>query len=224
MLMSRLTSFSPIFLPGHGDKGDRFDPGAVADLDQDGQVETDEVEATLARAGAEKCMGVLASSLYYPASLNEKSYAERHKMAKTMAEKQPNTFCPFVFWHINASAHSDQPLSAVIYDKRSHWGQLFAESILESAVERVEEEYTGRARTWSVGPGETDRARRNQFYLVRQPWELANSCGVLVEAYMIHSLIGKSPQVIAKLNQDMGIAVADGLMTGWLRLQNELRG
>jgi len=219
--MSQLTQMSQLtvaIVVGHGNRGDRDDPGVTHDLDGDGVVEVStESEARVLR---DLLVGVIRYGLASEGAtvhvIDAGPYTERHATARKIAEA--SSLCAILHAHIDAgSASSSRPL--IGYWKASAEGRELAEQVATGwgmhapAWMRPEQPWM---RAY-VGDEEEQWAR-NGAALLYETWRTPRWCtGVLLEPFHLAVLAGKPwyDRAVALIQVAQGVVVGVDRWAAW---------
>lgn len=151
-----------IFDRQHVGKPGRRDLGAGADLDGDGDIENDEMEANLTpvyiRAAKER-LETMGHTVYV---FESGRYSERHVRANQIARENPDEMVGYIACHLNAGGGN---YSAFFYDQRSPGGKRFAESL---SRQMTGAQLSGVDR--HIVRGCSKNEWKNAFYTIKDIW------------------------------------------------------
>jgi len=199
--------FHAILIPGHGDKGTHYDPGATIDLDHDGDREGEETEAWLARSYARHTAEGLQAAGWEASIFAVGRYSERARAAREVAQDVDRRGGQTVIVYAHVDSYPGPAHSLVGHLDESRRGYLVARAVADALPRHLD----WRARVRGYGPDEAERWARNGRAVLYPSLHTPSSCaGILVEPWPI--------QVIATLDDDgrsrLVAATAAGLIAG----------
>ena len=172
---------------GHGSKAPRtWDPGAVYDLDQDGEVEQGETEAAMIRAVAWSVLAYLTGEGVPCVVLDVGSYAERAERVAAFARDHEKGVA--LYLHANAGLPPGETRALVAHLARSRGGQLAAEHL----AEQFSAFGPGDDACQVVAIGDREEGWRERArYVLAPSWSLPTGwSGVLAEPFHVAGMRG----------------------------------
>lgn len=198
-------------VPGHGDKGDRFDPGAGADVDGDGAVEDIEREAVLVREWAAALQSAAAWQGWACGVYGSGSYKHRAARVDDAVLTEPSQRHIILYLHLNASASPATTYALICRDARSALAQQYAGHMALAWDTYLPATARGgkRTRVEAVAAGGVwSRA----YNVVAPAYSLpGRSFGLLLEPWFLSALTGQSWMVYRQWMQATVTASVMGL-------------
>jgi len=184
---------------GHGNKGNRYDPGSGADIDGDGKISADESEAMIARricADLDTAMTGLGWVVHiYP----DGGYSSRNKQIKAVISAHPDDRHVVCYLHTDASADINVRHALINRDPRSMYGGRYGVLLANAWDQYLPAQMRGgkRTRLLACDQNSDQRWQRNCAAVVAPAYGFpGKSFGLLLEVFVVSALTGMGDHML----------------------------